>query len=222
MADQILKRDEATLGQTAAFEKFSSLHDWRRQIADLYAAVRAMPDREGWMHWRSARDRLFREHLQSPLASARRAQFRGIDYFPYDPAMRFKVGLCAATDREIIRLEAGKDGLMTLVPFAITQGLDSTLGKELTLYWIEGYGGGVFLPFGDATNGRESFAGGRYLLDTIKSADLGSSVDGELILDFNFAYYPSCAYSEAWVCPLSPMENRLPVAIRGGERNTVA
>ena len=222
MADQILKRDEATLAQTAAFGKFSSLHDWRRQIADLYAAVRAMPDREGWMHWRSTRDRLFREHSQSPLASARRAQFRGIDYFPYDPAIRFKVGLGAATDREIIRLEAGKDGLMTLVPFAITEGLDSALGKELTLYWIEGYGGGVFLPFGDATNGRESFAGGRYLLDTIKSADLGSSDDGELILDFNFAYYPSCAYSEAWVCPLSPMENRLPVAIRGGERNATA
>jgi uncharacterized protein (DUF1684 family) len=221
MADQILKRDEATLAQSAVFEKFSSLHDWRRQIADLYAAVRAMPGRDGWMHWRSARDRLFREHMQSPLASARRAQFRGIDYFPYDPAIRFKVGLGAATDREIIRLEAGKDGLMTLVPFAMTQGLDSALGKELTLYWIEGYGGGVFLPFGDATNGRQSFAGGRYLLDTIKSADLGSSDDGELILDFNFAYYPSCAYSEAWVCPLSPTENRLPVAIRGGERNAV-
>lgn len=221
MADQILKRDEATLAQSTALEKYSSLHDWRCQVADLYAAMRAMPGRDGWMYWRSARDRLFREHLQSPLASARRAQFRGIDYFPYDPAMRFKVGLSAAIDREIIRLEAGKDGLMTLVPFAITQGLDSALGKELTLYWIEGYGGGVFLPFGDSTNGQESFAGGRYLLDTIKSADLGSSDDGELILDFNFAYYPSCAYSEAWVCPLAPTENRLPVPIRGGERNAI-
>ncbi len=57
------------------------------------------------------------------------------------------------------------------------------------------------------------------LLDTIKSADLGSDGAGRLILDFNFAYYPSCAYSEAWVCPLSLAENRLPVAIRGGERN---
>jgi uncharacterized protein (DUF1684 family) len=219
MADQILKPDDAKLAQTAVFQKYASLHDWRRQIADLYAAVRTMPDRDAWMYWRRARDRLFREHSQSPLASARRAQFRGIDYFPYDPAMRFKVGLTAAADRETIRLEAGKDGLMTLVPFAITQGLDSALGKELTLYWIEGYGGGVFLPFGDATNGRESFAGGRYLLDTIKSADLGNSDDGGLILDFNFAYYPSCAYSEAWICPLSPVENRLLVAIRSGERN---
>jgi uncharacterized protein (DUF1684 family) len=219
MADQLLKSTEQSQADIATFERFSSLHDWRRQIAELYAAVRAMPGREGWVHWRSSRDRLFRDHVQSPLAFARRAHFRGIECFPYDPALRFNVGLGAAVDREVIRLEAGKDGLMSLVPFAVTQGLDSAVGKELTLYWIESYGGGVFLPFGDATNGRESFPGGRYLLDTIKSADLGSSDDGGLILDFNFAYYPSCAYSEAWVCPLSPIENRLPLPIRGGERN---
>lgn len=202
-------------------ERFSTLHDWRRQVADLYAAVRAMPEREGWAHWRSVRDRLFRQHPQSPLAASRRAQFRGIDCFAYDPALRFTVGLGSAIDRETIALEAGKDGTVTLIPFAMTIGLEPALGKELTLYWIEGYGGGVFLPFGDATNGRESFAGGRYLLDTVKSADLGNSADGQMILDFNFAYYPSCAYSEAWVCPLSPIENRLPVAIRGGERNAL-
>lgn len=218
----MLKSAEATLAKVATFEKFQSLYDWRRRVADLYATVRTMPGREGWMHWRSVRDQLFGGHLQSPLGLARRAQFLGIDYFPYDPAMRFNVGVGPVVDRKIIRLEAGKDGLMTLVPFAITQGLVSALGKELTLYWIEGYGGGIFLPFGDATNGRESFTGGRYLLDTIKSADLGSSNDGRLILDFNFAYYPSCAYSEAWVCPLSPIENRLPVAIRSGERDAAA
>lgn len=201
-------------------ERYRTLHDWRRQVADLYAAVRALPAEEGWRHWRSVRDRLFREHPQSPLSSARRAQFRGIDCFAYDPALRFVVNTVPARDRETIRVEAGKDGTMTLLPFAVTEGLAAPLGKELTLYWIEGYGGGVFLPFGDATNGPESFSGGRYLLDTIKSADLGSDGDGRLILDFNFAYYPSCAYSEAWVCPLSPPENRLPVAIRGGERNT--
>lgn len=202
-------------------DQLSTLHDWRRQVADVYAAVRAMPEREGWAHWRSVRDRLFREHPQSPLAASRRAQFRGIDCFAYDPALRFTVGMAPAIEREAIELEAGKDGTVTLIPFAMTIGLEAPLGKELTLYWIDGYGGGVFLPFGDATNGRESFAGGRYLLDTIKSADLGSDEDGGLILDFNFSYYPSCAYSEAWVCPLSPIENRLPVEIRGGERNAL-
>jgi uncharacterized protein (DUF1684 family) len=201
--------------------RYASLHDWRRQVADLYAGVRANPGLEGWERWRSGRDRLFRSHPQSPLAAENRARFGGIQYFPYNLSLRFEVGLAPARDRETIRVEAGADGALSLVPFALTAGLEAPLGRELTLYWVEGYGGGVFLPFGDASNGRESYAGGRYLLDTIKSADLGSTPDGRLILDFNFAYYPSCAYSEAWICPLSPIENRLHVAIPAGERNAL-
>lgn len=202
----------------ARLDALSSLHDWRRQIADLYAAVRALPAIDGWSRWRHVRDRLFAEHRQSPLEAGRRARFRSLDYFAYDPALRFEVSLGPATDRDAIYLELGKDGRMTLRPYALTHGLCDALGAELTLYWIEGYGGGVFLPFSDETNGKATFAGGRYLLDTIKSADLGHAADGRMILDFNFAYYPSCAYSEAWVCPLSPPENRLPVSIRAGER----
>lgn len=206
----------------AKFESTSSLQDWRRQVADLYAAVRAMSPEAGWRHWRGVRDRLFREHAQSPLATTRKSQFGGINYFPYDPALRFEVGLQPAPVSEVLAVEAGKDGTMKLRPYALTKGLEAPLGRELTLYWIEGYGGGTFLPFGDATNREETFAGGRYLLDTIKSADLGATPSGGLILDFNFTYYPSCAYSEAWVCPLSPPENRLPQAVQGGERNPSA
>ncbi|MDR6873458.1 uncharacterized protein (DUF1684 family) [Bosea sp. BE125] len=205
----------------ADFARFSTLQDWRRQIADVYAEVRALPPQAGWQRWRAARDGLFREHPQSPLAPERRAEFTGIACFPYDPALRFEVGLVPAVDRQTIPVEAGKDGLMTLVPYALSDGLAGPLGRELTLYWIAGYGGGTFLPFGDASNGCDTFAGGRYLLDTIKSADLGATPDGRLILDFNFAYYPSCAYSEAWVCPLSPHENRLVVPIRAGERDRI-
>ncbi|SFJ07962.1 hypothetical protein SAMN05216304_104352 [Bosea sp. OK403] len=205
----------------ADFTRFSTLQDWRRQIADLYAEVRALPPQDGWQRWRAARDRLFREHPQSPLTGKGRAEFTGIACFPYDPALRFEVGLVPAVDREAIPVEAGKDGLMRLVPYALTEGLAGPLGRDLTLYWIAGYGGGTFLPFGDASNGCDTFAGGRYLLDTIKSADLGATPDGRLILDFNFAYYPSCAYSEAWVCPLSPHENRLAVPIGAGERDRI-
>jgi uncharacterized protein (DUF1684 family) len=74
----------------------------------------------------------------------------------------------------------------------------------------------VFLPFADRTNGNESYAGGRYLLDTIKGADLGRA-DDRVILDFNFAYNPSCAYSDRWTCPLSPPSNRLQSAVGAGE-----
>ena len=89
---------------------------------------------------------------------------------------------------------------------------------QLSLYWIVGYGGGLFLPFRDATNGDETFGGGRYLYDTIKGADLGAYWE-TIVLDFNFADNPSCAYNAAWSCPLPPQENRLPVAVEAGEKD---
>ena len=76
----------------------------------------------------------------------------------------------------------------------------------------------MFLPFTDATSGAETYGGGRYLLDTIKGADLGQTPDGRVILDFNFAYAPSCAHTPKYVCPLAPAGNRLTGAVRGGER----
>jgi len=218
MADEILKPAAAS-PTDGRLDQFASLHDWRRQVANLYADIRSLPPREGWEHWRATRDKLFRQHVQSPLAPERRADFRGIACFPYDPKLRFDVRLRGVGDRDALEIQLGKDEAVRLIPFALTDGLGSELGQELTLYWITGYGGGVFLPFGDRTNGDETYAAGRYLLDTIKSADLGKADDGRLILDFNFAYYPSCAHSDAWTCPLSPIENRLPTPIRGGERN---
>jgi uncharacterized protein len=90
--------------------------------------------------------------------------------------------------------------------------------RSLGIYWLEGYGGGAYLPFADATSGDTTYGAGRYLLDTVKGADLGAEGD-RLVLDFNFAYNPSCAYDPRWACPLAPLENRLPVAVRAGERN---
>lgn len=88
---------------------------------------------------------------------------------------------------------------------------------ELELYWLDAYGGGIFLPFGDTTNGDTTYGAGRYLLDTVKGADLGGDADS-LVLDFNFAFSPSCAWDDLWPCPLAPIANRLPVSIEGGER----
>jgi uncharacterized protein (DUF1684 family) len=91
---------------------------------------------------------------------------------------------------------------------------------HLPALWIDGYAGGLFVPFRDATSGRQTYGGGRYLLDTIKSADLNSDLrDASVILDFNYAYHPSCAYDPVWVCPLAPPESRLPVAIEAGEQS---
>lgn len=91
--------------------------------------------------------------------------------------------------------------------------------RVLSIFWMEGYAGGLFLPFRDATSGAATYAAGRYVLDTAKGADLGGDpARGSLILDFNFAYQPSCAFDPRWACPLAPPENRLDLAVRAGER----
>jgi uncharacterized protein len=79
----------------------------------------------------------------------------------------------------------------------------------------------VFVPFADATAGDETYGAGRYLLDTVKGADLGTD-GGRLVLDFNLAYNPSCSYDPRWSCPLAPPPNRLAVAVRMGERHVEA
>jgi uncharacterized protein len=196
----------------------SELCGWRRTIAELYALVRGAEPLTGWQQWRSIRDELFRHHSQSPILPEQRAKFTGLACFPYDPSLRFLVELGEPQSRATITMEVGSDGEVRLHPFARTRGLAPYLGNELTLYWIGGYGGGVFLPFRDASSGHETFGGGRYLLDTIKGADFGHAPDGRLILDFNFAYNPSCAYADRWICPLAPAENRLPNPVRAGER----
>lgn len=138
--------------------------------------------------------------------------------YPYDPSLRLQVQLVPA-DPEQMTIATGADGDLSMRAFARTEGLEAGVGGEFTLYWIEGYGGGVFLPFADATSGTETYGGGRYLLDTIKGADLGlPDPDGKLVLDFNFSYFPSCAYSSRYVCPLAPTGNRLKGPVRAGER----
>ena len=201
----------------------ADLWDWRRRIADLYSAIRTAPDpAAAWRQWREVREELFRMHPQSPFDAADRASYKGIPCFPYDPALRFHVRLDPIADAADDEAVAGEDGIVRMRPFARTDGLFAALGGELTLYWIIGYGGGAFLPFADATNGGDTYHAGRYLLDTIKGVDLGTDAGGRVVLDFNFSYPPSCAYSQRWVCPLPPATNRLPRAVRAGERSAAA
>jgi uncharacterized protein (DUF1684 family) len=206
-------------GATALLRDHVASWDWRRRIAELYAEIRAFDDPAfAWRLWRDTRNELFRSHPQSPLEPHRRRSFAGLALFDYDPALRCVVELAPTSEIETHDLSGGRDGYVQLIPFARTAGLGARLGAELSLYWLGGYGGSVFLPFRDATTGNATFGGGRYLLDGIKGADLGLDARGRAVLDFNFAYNPSCAYSARWICPLAPPENTLPVAIRAGER----
>jgi uncharacterized protein len=194
-----------------------SLLDWKRRVFALYAEVRDDPSpAHAWRRWCVVRDELFRTHPQSPIPEGERASFGGVPYYDYEPALRV---LGTVEEAEPERREIATSGGE---PYAFTRFARAsfTLGDEpqsLDLYWLEGYGGGVFLSFADATSGKETYGAGRYLLDTVKGADLGEQ-DGRLVLDFNFAYNPSCSYDPRWVCPLAPPGNRLAAAVRGGER----
>jgi len=193
------------------------LLDWKRRVFDLYAEVRAAAEPAGaWQRWRAIRDELFRTHPQSPLPPEGRESFSGLAYFPYDPALRLLAAVepAEAETREI----AGSAASSTRFRRFARAHFD---GGSLELYWLEAYGGGVFAPFRDATGGSDTYGGGRYVLDTVKGADLGME-EGRLVLDFNFAYNPSCAYDPRWACPLSPPANRLGFEVRAGERMLAA
>jgi uncharacterized protein (DUF1684 family) len=196
-------------------EEYLTLLDWRRRVADMYSAVRAkLPTDAPAAHalWRSTRDELFRTHPQSPLVESDRATFGGLPYYDYDPRLA-KRGRVRQLPEDRYDVGTSTGGV---IPFVRFGAVDLDVGS-LEVFWLDAYSGGVFLPFRDATAGKTTYGGGRYLLDTAKSADLGAIGD-ELVLDFNFAYHPSCRYDPKWVCPLAPLGNRLQVAIEAGER----
>jgi uncharacterized protein (DUF1684 family) len=199
------------------------LLDWKRRIFGLYAEIRAEPDpHAAWRTWRAMRHDLFHEHPQSPVREAERDAFDGPHYFEYDPDARvFAHVEPARPERYEIATSGEEGGSYAFTRFATGQFLFDGL-HSLELYWLEGYAGGLFVPFRDATAGTETYGAGRYLLDTAKGSDLGVDPEGRLILDFNFAYNPSCAYDPRWVCPLSPPANRLDVPVRAGERTAPA
>ncbi len=201
--------------------RFADLWDYRAWVNEIYCQVReaqqrGLEARETLQAFRTARDQLFFSHPQSALDEMQKASFGKLEYFDYDPALRLKLPLETAAPN-LLEFELPEDGLVRAERFAQVQFKLEGQDCRLSLYWLLGYGGGVFLPFGDATNGTSTYGGGRYLLDTIKHADLGRDQDA-VVIDFNYAYNPSCAYNPRWVCPLSPLENRLAVPIRAGEK----
>jgi uncharacterized protein len=205
------------------FNQYAELLDYRRSVASLYAAVRqgAHDPLASWQAFRNGRDALFRAHAQSALSVAQKQRFTGLAYYDYDPAFRFALPIDSAVEPTVFEIALEHDGLVRIKRFGRVRFQIGGQAVALSLFWILGYGGGIFLPFRDQTNSNGTYGGGRYLLDTIKHADLGQ-IDDRLVIDFNFAYNPSCAYDSRWHCPLAPFENRLPVGIPAGERDFAA
>ena len=197
-----------------------TLLDWRRQVAALYATVRATADpASAHEAWRAGRDELLATHPDSPLLPEDRAGFAGLRIAAYDPGLRSEVAADPDVEPHRLEVTTGTDGMVAFDRIAVLRlpGLG-----ELDVWWLAQYGGGVFVPVKDALAGRETYGGGRYLLDTVTGADLGGDLDpaigrGTLVVDLNFAYNPSCAYDPAWACPLAPPGNTLAAPVRGGE-----
>jgi uncharacterized protein (DUF1684 family) len=199
--------------------------DWRRRVFALYAAVRerSIHDPSGaHTHWIAERNALFASHPATPLLPEDRAEFTGLPVTEYDPAWRFELQIDAAEPRRM-NVETGTDGV---VPFDLIGTVtvprpNAADAGTLDVWRLASYGGGIFIPVKDALASASggTYGGGRYLVDTIKGADLGEGAAvGSVVLDFNFAYNPSCAYDPAWACPLAQAGNTLAFPIPVGER----
>lgn len=230
------------IGAMGTFEiapTWLDLYDYRERAARMYgerdAALRTgEAPAEVWARFRTAKDALFRDHPQSALPPGERAHFVGLRYFPYAPELRLEAELAPLPpdDAGQAEVQAPTSGphAMPLRPAARLTFTLAGAPHTLTVFWIDVYGGGLFLPFRDATCGHETYGAGRYLFDTVKGSTflrLDGTSDGDgkpmgygggrVLLDFNYAYNPSCAYDPRWLCPLAPRENWLDVPVRAGE-----
>lgn len=205
------------------------LLEWRRRISEIYASIRraSTPEenRRTWRAFRFVRDQLFAHHPLSPLSQRLRRSFEGLEYFDYDPQLRLTGTLDTEVEPDETEVDLGADGSLRYRRVARARFILSGRPLQLSLYWLEGYGGGLFLPFRDETAPNDTYGGGRYLFDSIKGADLGTA-GSTINLDFNYAYNPSCSYNDPqsaeldrlWTCPLAPRENFMPVEIPAGEK----
>ncbi|MFJ2552907.1 DUF1684 domain-containing protein [Microbacterium sp. NPDC087591] len=191
--------------------------DWRRRVFALYAAVRQSDSpEEAHELWRIERDELMLHHPATALSAGDRTLFEGLPIASYDPQWRFELPILPAEPGGF-DFETGTDGI---VPFERVGKVEVPDVGALDVWRLKSYGGGLFIPVRDALAGRPggTYGGGRYLIDTIKGADLGSdAAAGTIVLDFNFAYNPSCAYDPAWACPLAQPGNMLSAAVPVGE-----
>jgi uncharacterized protein len=196
----------------------SDLHwqllDWRRRVAQLYEAVRdAGQPRVAHTLWVEGRDGLLRNHPASPVPVDQRETYAGSRVAPYDGDYRFVVEVERDVPPASREVPTATDGV---VPFERVGRVTLPGLGALDVWWVSVYGGGLFLPMKDASSGNASYGGGRYVIDTVKGADLGGEPDA-LVVDLNFAYQPSCAYDEAWACPLPGPGNTLSAAVPVGE-----
>lgn len=163
---------------------------------------------------RKEKDQFFETHPQSPIPQADRESFDGLAYFPPDPSYRFELELDEHDNPETISVETTHDGVREYLRWGEFQFEIDDEAATLQAYRSDPSEDRLWVPFRDETNGAETYPAGRYL-----DLEEAEHRDGDgWILDFNLAYNPSCAYADAYECPLIPMENWLDIRIEAGEK----
>jgi len=163
--------------------------------------------------WRATKDEFMRRSDDSPIPPERRASFPSLSYFPVEAEYRVPAVLTVARGEDVLEIPTSRGERR---PHHRVGKLSFTLkGQLLTLTAFVEVGQEdlrhLFVPFGDLTNGTETYPGGRYL-------DLERTATGIYDLDFNRAYHPFCYYNPTFDCPYPPRENRLQLPVRAGER----
>lgn len=167
--------------------------------------------RRALLRFRSEKDEFFRAGAESPLSQGESSKFRGLKYFEPDAACRIEAELNRYSDPEgvVMTTSKGTRQLFNRVGY-----FELSLGGEkirLSAYQsAEREDSSLFIPFRDATSGKETYGAARYL-------DLEVEHDDRYAVDFNYSYNPYCAYSDGYICPLPPAENWLKVPVRAGE-----
>lgn len=160
--------------------------------------------------FRTAKDTFFRSHPQSPLTPEQQRDFEGLNYFAEDPEYVFVLEPELFGEPEPVELQTSTGDTARYLRWARVRFEAGGSRQALTLYRSEATND-IFLPFTDAGRGVETYGAGRYL-------DVEEKEGGRVLLDFNYAYNPYCAYNDSWSCPLPPPENRLIAHIRAGEK----
>lgn len=161
--------------------------------------------------FRQSKDQFFAQDHDAPLTHEQQTEFNGLNYFDENDDLRFRIGPDLIEGDDVIEMQTSTGDATSYQRWGtVSFEVDGQTAK-LTLYRHKD-GGNIFLPFVDATSGEETYGAGRYL-------DVEQTHDGEIVVDFNYAYNPYCAYNEQWSCPLTPFENRVQVPIRAGEKN---
>ncbi|MDE1852390.1 MAG: DUF1684 domain-containing protein [Thaumarchaeota archaeon] len=173
-------------------------------------------DQETWgralARFRQEKDEFFREGHDSPMPHRDRSGFSGLKYFDPEPALRLEVKLQRYANPEGVMMTTSKGTRQLFNRVGYFDMAFEGIQVRIHAYQsAERADASLFIPFRDATSGKESYGAARYL-------DLEVEHDDEYALDFNYAYNPYCAYSDDYVCPLPPQENWVKVPVRAGEK----